>query len=201
MRCWWELSSMPAVRSVRPRSSTRNLPETRAGSGRQDEGFARVRFRSRKNPRQTFTVQANCVSDMGIYRSKLGDMQMAEKLPVPENRNICRLSLKYGQYHMAVPYDEKLPPQRENQARVVALDPGVRSFLTWYCAESVGKIGEGAFFRIQRLCERTGRPAEPRSEVSLKKAQEHAPCCRQDAAQDREPGAGAAQAGSEVPCE
>ena len=53
-----------------------------------------------------------------------------------------------------MPYDEKLPPQRENQARVVALDPGVRSFLTWYCTDSVGKIGEGAFFRIQRLCER-----------------------------------------------
>ena len=36
----------------------------------------------------------------------------------------------------------------------MALDPGVRSFLTWYCADSVRKIGEGAFFRIQRLCER-----------------------------------------------
>ena len=130
------------------------LARDKSRGRRQDEDFARVRFRSRKNPRQTFTVQANCVSDLGIYRSKLSDMRMAEKLPVPENRNICRLSLKYGQYHMAVPYDEKLPPQRENQARVVALDPGVRSFLTWYCAESVGKIGEGAFFRIQRLCER-----------------------------------------------
>ena len=121
---------------------------------RQDEDFARVRFRSRKNPRQTFTVQANCVNGSGIYCTKLGDMRMAEKLPFPENRNICRLSLRYGQYHMSVPYDEKLPPQRENQARMVALDPGVRSFLTWYSADSVGKIGEGAFFRIQRLCER-----------------------------------------------
>ena len=130
------------------------LARDKSGGRRQDEDFARVRFRSRKNPRQTFTAQANCVSDAGIYRSKLGDMQMAEKLPVPENRNICRLSLRYGQYHLSVPYDEKLPPERENQARVVALDPGVRSFLTWYCAESVGKIGEGAFFRIQRLCER-----------------------------------------------
>ena len=130
------------------------LARDKSRGRRQDEGFARVRFRSRKNPRQTFTVQANCVSDMGIYRSKLGDMQMAEKLPVPENRNICRLSLRYGQYHLAVPYDEKLPPQRENQARVVALDPGVRSFLTWYSTDSVGKIGEGAFFRIQRFCER-----------------------------------------------
>ena len=119
-----------------------------------DKNFSIARFRSRKNPRQTFTVQANCVTPSGVYRTKLGDMLMAESLPVPVNRNICRLTLRYGQYHLAVPYDEKLPPQRENQARVVALDPGVRSFLAWYCADSVGKIGEGAFFRIQRLCVR-----------------------------------------------
>ena len=141
-----------AVSAVKKRNS--ELARDKSRGSRQDEDFARVRFRSRKNPRQTFTVQAGCVSDRGIYRSKLGDMQMAEKLPTPENRNICRLSLRYGQYHMSVPYDEKLPPRRENQARVVALDPGVRSFLTWYCTDSVGKIGEGAFFRIQRFCER-----------------------------------------------
>ncbi len=120
----------------------------------RDDDFARVRFRSRKNPRQIFTVQTNCASNTGIYRTRLGDMRMAENLPTPENSNICRLSLRYGHYHLAVPYDEKLPHARENQARVVALDPGVRSFLTWYCADSVGKIGEGSFFRIQRHCER-----------------------------------------------
>ena len=141
-----------AVSAAKKRNA--KLAKDKRRGHRKDEDFARVRFRSRKNPSQTFTVQANCVNGSGIYRSKLGDMQMAEKLPVPENRNICRLSLRYGQYHLSVPYDEKLPPQRENQARVVALDPGVRSFLTWYCADSVGKIGEGAFFRIQRLCER-----------------------------------------------
>ena len=141
-----------AVSATKKRNA--ELARDKSRGSRQDENFARVRFRSRKNPRQTFTVQANCVSDLGIYRSKIGDMRMAEKLPIPENRNICRLSLRYGQYYMSVPYDEKLPPERENQARVVALDPGVRSFLTWYSADSVGKIGEGAFFRIQRLCER-----------------------------------------------
>ena len=61
-----------AVSTV-PRSSTPQLARDKSKGRRQDEGFARVRFRSRKNPRQTFTVQANCVSDMGIYRSKLGD--------------------------------------------------------------------------------------------------------------------------------
>ena len=141
-----------AVSAAKKRNA--QLARDKSRGHRQDEDFGRVRFRSRKNPKQTFTVQANCVSDAGIYRTKLGDMLMAEDLPVPVNRNICRLTFRYGQYHMAVPYDEKLPPQRENQARVVALDPGVRSFLSWYCADSVGKIGEGAFFRIQRLCER-----------------------------------------------
>ena len=81
-------------------------------------------------------------------------MPFLYKATAAVNKNICRLTLKYGQYHLAVPYDERRPPVRENQARVVALDPGVRSFLTWYCADSVGKIGGGAFFRIQRLCER-----------------------------------------------
>ena len=123
-------------------------------SASPDTNFARVHFRSRKNPKQSFTVQANCVTPDGIYRTKLGDMLMAERMPVAVNRNICRLTLRYGQYHLAVPYDEQRPPQRENQARVVALDPGVRSFMTWYTNDSVGKIGEGAFFRIQRLCER-----------------------------------------------
>ena len=141
-----------AVSAVKKRNA--ELAKDKSRGRRQDEDFAHVRFRSRKNPRQIFTVQADCVSGKGIYRTKLGDIRMAEKLPTLKNRNICRLSLRYGQYHLAVPYDEKLAPARENQARVVALDPGVRSFLTWYCADSVGKIGEGAFFRIQRLCER-----------------------------------------------
>ena len=59
-----------AVSAV-PRSAMRELARDKSRGRRQDEDFAHARFRSRKNPRQTFTVQANCVSDLGIYRSKL----------------------------------------------------------------------------------------------------------------------------------
>ena len=141
-----------AVSAAKKRNS--QIAKDKSKGLRQEESFAKARFRSRKNPRQTFTVQANCVTGSGIYRTKLGDMRMAERLPTQKNQNISRLTLRHGQYHLAVPYDERRPPQRENQAQVVSLDPGVRSFLTWYSADSVGKIGEGAFFRIQRLCER-----------------------------------------------
>ena len=52
-----------AVSAVKKRNA--ELARDKNRGSRQDEGFARVRFRSRKNPRQTFTVQANCVSDLG----------------------------------------------------------------------------------------------------------------------------------------
>ena len=155
-----------AVSAVKKRNA--QLAGDKSKGRRQDDDFARVRFRSRKNPRQTFTVQANCVTPDGIYRTKLGDMQMAERLPTQKNQNISRLTLRHGQYHLAVPYDERRPSQRENQARVVALDPGVRSFLTWYTNDSVGKIGEGAFFRIQRLCERLDDLLSRATKASIK---------------------------------
>ena len=120
------------------------LARDKGAGRRQVDDFSHVRFRSRKNPRQTFTVQANCVTGRGVYRTKLGDMQMAEKLPDPKNRNICRLTRRHGQYHLAVPYEEKLPPERENQTRAVALDPGVRSFQRWCTNDSVGTMGERA---------------------------------------------------------
>ena len=81
-----------AVSAVKKRNA--ELASDKSRCKRQDEDFAHVRFRSRKNPKQTFTVQANCVSGKGIYRSKLGDMRMTGKLPVPENRNLCRTLLE-----------------------------------------------------------------------------------------------------------
>ena len=140
-----------AVRAVKKFNA--QLARDKAKGLRQDEDYSKPRFRSRKNPRQTFAVQANGVTAKGVYHTKLHPMKMAENLPAPKNTKICRLTLRYGQYHLVVPYDEKPPPLRDSQARVAALDPGVRSFLAWYSPDSVGKIGEGAFFRIQRLCE------------------------------------------------
>ncbi|NEQ60874.1 MAG: transposase [Moorea sp. SIO4A1] len=110
----------------------------------------RVRFRSRKNPTQSCYIPKSAVSAMGVYHTKLGKIAYSETIP----DNICdsRLTSRNGDYYLVVPYQET-KNKTENQGRVVALDPGVRTFITFFSETSVGKIGNGDFSGIQRLCQ------------------------------------------------
>ena len=74
---------------------------------------------------------------------------MAEQLP--DGHQDCRLTLHNGQHHLAVPFKAERR-ESETQARVVALDPGIRTFLTWFSETDAGQIGKHDFGRIQRLC-------------------------------------------------
>ncbi|WP_367142186.1 RNA-guided endonuclease InsQ/TnpB family protein [Moorena sp. SIO1F2] len=112
--------------------------------------FNRVRFRSRKNPVQSCYIPKSAVSAQGIYHTKLGELTFTETLP--ENICDCRLTSTNGDYYLVVPY-KTAHLKTESQGRVVALDPGVRTFLTFFSETSVGKIGHGDFSRIQRLCQ------------------------------------------------
>ena len=114
----------------------------------------RVKFRSRKNPIQSCYIPKTAVSVKGIYHTKLGELTWSEPLP----QKICdgRLVRNNGNYYLIVPY-QATRQKTENQGRVVALDPGVRTFLTFFSENSVGKIGLGDFSRIQRLCHHLDR--------------------------------------------
>jgi len=110
----------------------------------------RVRFRSRKNPVQSCYIPKSAVSETGIYHTKLGRLTYSEALP-PEVCD-CRLTSNNGDYYLVVPHKVAVS-HTENQGRIVALDPGVRTFVTFFSETSVGKIGHGDFSRIQRSCQ------------------------------------------------
>ena len=134
----------------RSKQANRELAAAKNAGQRLNESFAVVKFRSRKHPRQGCFIPASAVNAHGVYYTMLGDLRMAET--IPDEPKDSRLTLHNGQYYLSVP----VKAQRrvgETQARVVALDPGIRSFLTWYSEMDAGHIGRHDFGRIQRLCE------------------------------------------------
>ena len=118
------------------------------GLKRGEPGFAEPSWRSRKYDQNCF-IPASAVKPHGLYPRILGPLRTAEA--IPEGHKDSRLVFSHGQYHLAVPVEEQRRVS-ETQGRVVALDPGVRSFLTWFSEDDAGHIWKGDFGRVQRLC-------------------------------------------------
>jgi putative transposase len=70
----------------------------------------------------------------------------------PVIRYDCRLVCQSGEYYLCVPVDRPIRLPENQRQPAVAVDPGVRTFQTWYSPELAGKFGEHDFGRIVRLC-------------------------------------------------
>ena len=129
--------------------------------GKQTGEFQKMKFRSRKQPRQTLYLRADTLKEKGFYVRLLGEMQMTEPLPaLPQGQGDApinevkdsQLIMENGRYFLCVTYVEKRKP-REPSGRIVALDPGVRTFMTYFTEDGFGWLGYQAINRIQRLCQ------------------------------------------------
>jgi putative transposase len=116
---------------------------------KESGGISKIRFKSRKNPIQSCYIPKSAVTDKGIYHTILGEASFKEALP--KSFLDCRLVFAYGDYYLAIPREE---PRNvtDNQGRIVALDPGIRTFMTFFSETSFGELGRAANLRIQRLC-------------------------------------------------
>jgi putative transposase len=119
------------------------------------KGFAKngqinkYKFRSRKDKQQTIFIPKTAIKDCGIYHSILGECRLKEALP--NNFSDGRLTLAYGEYYLITSQPVQ-PSQTDNQGRVVALDPGVRTFMTFLSEDSFGWLGNDSNLYIQKLC-------------------------------------------------
>lgn len=111
-----------------------------------------MKFKSKKNPKQSCFIPKTAISSLGIYYTIAGKLKMKESAWF-ENKDIsdCRLVLEFGKWFIVIPREVKTTPI-ENQEGVVAIDPGVRTFATYFSTEGYfGKLGQGAFDRILKL--------------------------------------------------
>jgi putative transposase len=112
------------------------------------ESFS-LRFRSRKNPKQSCFIPSSALRESGIYPKISGTLERAEDWP--EAARDSRLVFEHGRWHCLVPQKTAYQPA-DNQGRVVAIDPGIRTFATLYSNDGAAKIGESDYFAIIRRC-------------------------------------------------
>ena len=120
-----------------------------------------MKFRSRKQPRQTLYLRADTLKERGFYVRLLGEMKMTEPLPaLPQGKGHdpidevkdSQLIMENGRYFLCVTYVEKRKP-RDPSGKIVDLDPGVRTFMTYFTEDGFGWLGYQSINRIQRLCQ------------------------------------------------
>lgn len=101
-----------------------------------------------KRKQRSFFILGNAIQNKGIYPRLMGQMASSEELPnKPCDSRIIKIA---GKWYVRI--QEKVSTRcSENQARVVSVDYGIRTFLTCYSPDSVHKIADGSFSRIVKL--------------------------------------------------
>src|ERR687886_2866003 len=121
-----------------------------AKKGFKKDGQIRTcRFRSRKDTKQSIFIPKSAIKDCGVYHTILGKCRIKEALPTEFSDG--RLTLAYGEYYLVVS-EQVQPVKTDNQGRLVALDPGVRTFMTFLSESSFGWLGNDSNLYIQKLC-------------------------------------------------
>ena len=117
-----------------------------------------LRFRSKKSPQEAIMIRGKCFKKSIFYPMFFGREALRSSEPLPETIDYdCKLlHTRLGHYYLCIPMP--LEPASDNQARkqpqrVVALDPGVRTFHTAYDPSGVVmEFGKGDIGHIYRIC-------------------------------------------------
>lgn len=121
-------------------------------------------FKSRKNPVQSCYIPHSAIKATGIYPRISGKgLRYAEEIPALILDS--RLVFANNRWYIAIPTKETIQ-KAENQGRVVAVDPGIRCFATWFSEDGFGQIGYHDFGRIVRLCQHLDNLISRRTQFS-----------------------------------
>ena len=115
----------------------------------------KLSFRTRKDPKQSCYIPKSALSYEGIYKTLSGSLKMKERWLLNNDYCDLRLVREYNKWYIIIPVklSDTMLPVSDNQRMgdVVALDPGIRSFMTFFSENGYfGSIGN-EFKRLNSL--------------------------------------------------
>jgi putative transposase len=114
-----------------------------------------MRYRSRKDPQQSLLVRSrDWVRTRGAYVSVFGSkvLRSAEPLPSTLEYDSRLVKDRLGRFWLCIPQPLEVQAKTKGE-RIIALDPGVRTFMTGYDPSgAVWEWGAGDMTGIFRLC-------------------------------------------------
>jgi putative transposase len=129
--------------------------------------FNDIKFKSRKKRKDSLYIPKSAVKGQKVYPTVLGELKtFKEKIPFTEFD--ARLKFEYGRYYLCVVIKANKKVSDNQRNDFIALDPGVRTFQTFYSQEIAGKIGNDDMKRIYRLCDNLDKNISKMSKVNSK---------------------------------
>lgn len=111
-----------------------------------------VSFRSRREPDPRFGFDAVSLKAASVFsREHALTFLPTEAIPSAMLEG-TKVVYKSGRWFLIVPVNVPRASERDPSLPVVAIDPGVRCFVTFYSEAGVGQIGKGDFGQVHRLC-------------------------------------------------
>ncbi|MEA2061821.1 MAG: zinc ribbon domain-containing protein [Thermodesulfobacteriota bacterium] len=136
----------------------------------------RPHFRSRKNPTQSCFIPKTAIKTNSIY-PRIPGKNLNFKEDIPEDLCDSRLLWRNGSWFLCASHKEKLVRDARTKPETVALDPGIRSFISFYSPNYSGKIGIDTsetmfkyFLALDNLIGRIAKTKNKKKKRSLKKA-------------------------------
>jgi len=136
----------------------------------------RPKFRTRKDTKQSCFIPKTAISEKGIYPRISGE-GLIFKEELPDDLRDSRLVWRNGNWYLGACYKERIVQKVRTKLKTVALDPGIRSFISFYSPSYSGDIGEDTsdkmfkyFLALDNLYSRISKTKNAKKKKSYRKA-------------------------------
>lgn len=115
-------------------------------------GYQEVHFRTRKDIKQSFGFDRKSMHANFVFSKNTDRVFFNKSEEGKADAEGCRIVHEGSSWYIILPHKIAIKVPENQRLPIVAIDPGVRNFVSYYAPECSGVIGAGAFRTIYKLC-------------------------------------------------